>query len=151
MIPPSAYNAFSRVDVRVEVKIPGGVEAYVVDPRGERHAPTPAIWTEVYLTSALRAILYADDPNYKIAGFRKLDPIKTLEDEVRFISAADTCYAKGARRSRHGSLPPTLTFFSCRLVTWVRPRNSSGYECLESSDVRHYEVLRRLGQVCRLQ
>ena len=33
---PSCYNAFSRVDVRVDVKIPGGVNAYVVDLRGER-------------------------------------------------------------------------------------------------------------------
>lgn len=30
------FNAFSRVDVRIEVKIPGGVEGYVVDLRGER-------------------------------------------------------------------------------------------------------------------
>ncbi|RCH96526.1 hypothetical protein CU098_011364, partial [Rhizopus stolonifer] len=29
------FNAFSRVDVRVEVKIPGGVESYYVDVRGE--------------------------------------------------------------------------------------------------------------------
>lgn len=84
------------MDVRVDVKIPGGVEAYIVDSRGERHAPTPAIWTEVYLTSALRSILYADDPNYKIAGYRKLDPIKTLEDEVRFVAAAEACYSKGS-------------------------------------------------------
>ncbi len=33
----SCFNAFSRVDVRVEVKIPGGVHAYVVDLRGERY------------------------------------------------------------------------------------------------------------------
>lgn len=32
----SCFNAFSRVDVRVEVRIPGGVDAYVVDVRGER-------------------------------------------------------------------------------------------------------------------
>ena len=30
------FNAFSRVDIRVDVKIPGGVEAYVIDLRGER-------------------------------------------------------------------------------------------------------------------
>lgn len=30
------FNAFSRVDMRVDVKIPGGVHAYVVDLRGER-------------------------------------------------------------------------------------------------------------------
>jgi len=89
------FNAFSRVDVRVEVKIPGGVDAYVVDLRGERHPTTPAIWTEAYLCALLRAILYADDQNYKIAGYRKLDPIKNLEDEVRFLSAAEACYHKG--------------------------------------------------------
>lgn len=32
----SCFNAFSRVDVRVDVKIPGGVNAYVIDVRGER-------------------------------------------------------------------------------------------------------------------
>jgi hypothetical protein len=32
----SCYNAFSRVDVRVEVKIPGGVESYAINVRGER-------------------------------------------------------------------------------------------------------------------
>jgi hypothetical protein len=32
----SCYNAFSRVDIRVEVKIPGGVESYYIDARGER-------------------------------------------------------------------------------------------------------------------
>jgi hypothetical protein len=31
------FNAFSRVDMRVDVRIPGGVEGYVVDLRGERY------------------------------------------------------------------------------------------------------------------
>jgi len=30
------FNAFSRVDVRIEVKIPGSVEGYIVDLRGGR-------------------------------------------------------------------------------------------------------------------
>ena len=30
------FNAFSRVDMRVDVKIPGGVHAYVIDLRGEK-------------------------------------------------------------------------------------------------------------------
>ena len=41
--PFSCFNAFSRVDVRIDVKIPGGVHTYVIDLRGERCAPTP--WT----------------------------------------------------------------------------------------------------------
>ena len=36
MLLESCFNAFSRVDVRVDVKIPGGVVAYVIDLRGER-------------------------------------------------------------------------------------------------------------------
>jgi ChAPs (Chs5p-Arf1p-binding proteins) len=32
----SCFNAFSRVDVRVDVKIPGGVNAYFMDLRGDR-------------------------------------------------------------------------------------------------------------------
>lgn len=30
------FNAFSRVDMRVDVRIPGGVDAYAIDLRGEK-------------------------------------------------------------------------------------------------------------------
>ena len=33
---PSCFNAFSRVDMRVEVKIPGGVKTHVIDERGNK-------------------------------------------------------------------------------------------------------------------
>ncbi|BGP16766.1 hypothetical protein JCM10213_002158 [Rhodosporidiobolus nylandii] len=90
-----SFNAFSRVDVRVEVKIPGGVEAYVIDVRGERHEATAQIWQEVYLSAMLRAILYADDANYRLAGFRKLDPITSLDAELKFVAAAEAAFFQG--------------------------------------------------------
>ncbi|KAG8926929.1 hypothetical protein FRC01_008206 [Tulasnella sp. 417] len=89
------FNAFSRVDMRVDVKIPGGVQAYVVDVRGERHEATPELWQETYLSAMLRAILYADDVNYRLAGYRKLDPITTPEGEIRFLQAAEVLFMKG--------------------------------------------------------
>jgi Chs5-Arf1p-binding protein BUD7/BCH1 len=90
------FNAFSRVDVRVEVSIPGSVDSYIVDLRGERHPnPSPEIWQEVYLSALLRSILYADDPNYRLAGYRKLDPIASLEAEHRFLQAAENLFFKG--------------------------------------------------------
>ncbi|CDZ98516.1 Tetratricopeptide repeat-containing domain [Phaffia rhodozyma] len=89
------FNAFSRVDVRVDVKIPGGVDAYVVDLRGERHEATPDIWQETYVSALLRAIRYADDPNYRLAGYRKIDPITTLDGEIRFLQAAESLFFKG--------------------------------------------------------
>jgi hypothetical protein len=75
------------------------------------------MWQEVYLSALLRAILYADDANYvrwiwvnemrsewanifpslfqRLAGFRKLDPIATLDAELRFIAAAEAAFFKG--------------------------------------------------------
>lgn len=89
------FNAFSRVDIRVDVKIPGGVVAYVVDLRGERREATPEIWQETYLSALLRAILYSDDPTYWLEAYRKLDPITTIEGELRFLQAAEALFMKG--------------------------------------------------------
>ncbi|BEI86246.1 hypothetical protein CcaverHIS002_0605330 [Cutaneotrichosporon cavernicola] len=80
------FNAFSRVDVRVEVRIPGGVDA---------HEATPEIWQETYLAALLRAIRYADDASYRLAGYRKLDPITSIEGEVRFLKAAEELFFNG--------------------------------------------------------
>ncbi|KAF8500392.1 Chs5p-Arf1p-binding proteins-domain-containing protein [Russula emetica] len=89
------FNAFSRVDVRVDVKIPGGVNAYVIDLRGERHQATPEIWQETYLSSLLRAILYSDDPGYFLEAYRRLEPISALDAELRFLQAAEALFMKG--------------------------------------------------------
>ncbi|EPQ53723.1 chaps-domain-containing protein [Gloeophyllum trabeum ATCC 11539] len=89
------FNSFSRVDIRVDVKIPGGVHTYVVDLRGERHEATPEIWQETYLSALLRAILYSDDPTYYLDAYRKLDPITTPEGELRFLQAAEQLFLKG--------------------------------------------------------
>ncbi|KAJ7636900.1 Chs5p-Arf1p-binding proteins-domain-containing protein [Roridomyces roridus] len=89
------FNAFSRVDFRVDVKIPGGVNAYVVDLRGERHEATPDMWQETYVSALLRSILYSDDPTHSLDAYRKLDPITTLESELRFLTAAEALFLKG--------------------------------------------------------
>ncbi|KAI0075971.1 chaps family protein [Panus rudis PR-1116 ss-1] len=89
------YNAFSRADLRVETRFPGGVYAYVVDLRGERHQPTEDFWTETYLTAMMRAILYSDDPTYWVDGYRKLDPVYTPEEERRFIKAIESYFLRG--------------------------------------------------------
>ncbi|CAG8757626.1 4368_t:CDS:10 [Cetraspora pellucida] len=91
----SCFNAFSRVDVRVEVKIPGGVESYIVDARGEKHEASPEMWQETYISALLRSILYSDDANYRLAGFRKLDPIPNIEAEAHFLEAAESLFFKG--------------------------------------------------------
>jgi hypothetical protein len=59
--------------------------------------PTPAMWQETYVSALLRAIRYADDPSYRLAGYRKLDPITTPEAEQRFLEAAEAVFFRGMR------------------------------------------------------
>jgi hypothetical protein len=60
-----------------------------------RHEATPQMWTETYLSAILRAIRYADDASYRLAGYRKLDPITTIEGESRFLKAAEELFFQG--------------------------------------------------------
>ncbi|KAI0206518.1 chaps-domain-containing protein [Astrocystis sublimbata] len=93
------YNAFSRLDMRVHVTIPGTVEAFCVDERGEKRKATDELWLETYLCSVLRAYSYADngsgDTIRKIMGVRRFNPVTNTETEHRFLSAAETLFFRG--------------------------------------------------------
>jgi hypothetical protein len=47
------------------------------------------------MSALLRAIRYADDASYRLAGYRKLDPITTVEAELRFLQAAEALFFQG--------------------------------------------------------
>ncbi|KAI1867860.1 uncharacterized protein JN550_006667 [Neoarthrinium moseri] len=93
------YNAFSRLDMRVHVTIPGTVESYCVDERGEKRKATEELWLETYLCSVLRAYSYADDGSgdtiRKIMGVRRFNPVTNTETEHRFLSAAEALFFRG--------------------------------------------------------
>ncbi|KAI9094924.1 Chs5p-Arf1p-binding proteins-domain-containing protein [Phlyctochytrium arcticum] len=95
------YNAFSRVDIRVEVRIPGGVDAYIVDIRGDRHTiEGTAMWQETHVSAVLRAILDDNDEadgndGEPLLGLRKLDALPNLAAEKRFLEAAAGEFWKG--------------------------------------------------------
>lgn len=93
------YNAFSRLDMRVHVTIPGTVESFCVDERGEKRKATDELWLETYLCSVLRAYSYADDGSgdtiRKIMGVRRFNPVTNTETEHRFLSAAEQLFFRG--------------------------------------------------------
>ncbi|KAM0510670.1 hypothetical protein ACHAP9_007391 [Verticillium nonalfalfae] len=93
------YNAFSRLDMRVHVTIPGSVESYCVDERGEKRKATDELWLETYLCSVLRAYSYADDGSgetiRKIMGVRRFNPVTNTETEHRFLNAAEQLFFRG--------------------------------------------------------
>ncbi|CAD6499814.1 BgTH12-03921 [Blumeria graminis f. sp. triticale] len=93
------YNAFSRLDMRVHVTIPGSVDSYCVDERGEKRTTSDELWLETYLCSVLRAYSYADDGSgdtiRKIIGVRRFNPITTTENEHKFLQAAEQLFFRG--------------------------------------------------------
>ncbi|OCL03732.1 chaps-domain-containing protein [Glonium stellatum] len=93
------YNAFSRLDMRVQVAIPGTVESYCIDERGDKRVATDDLWLETYLCSVLRAYSYADDGSgdtiKKIVGVRRFNPITSTESEHKFLDAAERLFFNG--------------------------------------------------------
>lgn len=95
----SCYNAFSHVDMRVEVKIPGSLESYCIDERGDKRVTTDLLWLEAYLCGVLRAYSYADNGNgeniKKIIGLRRFNPVTNTEMEHKFLDAAERLFFNG--------------------------------------------------------
>lgn len=95
----SCYNAFSHLDMRVEVKIPGSLESYCIDERGEKRVPTENLWLEAFLCGVLRAYSYADDGSgdtiKKIVGMRRFNPVVNTETEHKFLDAAEKLFFNG--------------------------------------------------------
>ena len=101
----SCYNAFARLDMRVEVKIPGGVESYCIDERGDKRVASEGLWLETFLCGVLRAYAYADDGNgdniKRIIGVRRFDPITSTEIDHKFLDAAERLFFKGRTPSSY--------------------------------------------------
>jgi hypothetical protein len=51
-----AYNAFSKVDLRVTMSIPGKTVAYAIDEDGNSAEATAEMWKETHVSSVLRAL-----------------------------------------------------------------------------------------------
>jgi hypothetical protein len=85
--------------MRVQVNIPGTVESYCIDERGDKRVATDELWLETYLCSVLRAYSYADDGSgdviRKIMGVRRFNPVTNTETEHRFLQAAEQLFFRG--------------------------------------------------------
>ena len=86
------YNAFSNVDLRVEVSIPGGVKSYVIDGTGQRSAATPEIWTGAFVSSVLRSI---HNHQSDMLGLRKIELFSSMSLEKKFLDAAKAMFNQG--------------------------------------------------------
>lgn len=89
--------------MRVEVRIPGSLESYCIDERGDKRVATEALWLETFLCGILRAYSYADDGSgdtiKKIVGVRRFNPVTNTEMEHKFLDAAERLFFMGTMRS----------------------------------------------------
>ncbi|KAI4255947.1 MAG: hypothetical protein L6R42_006482 [Xanthoria sp. 1 TBL-2021] len=150
------YNAFSRLDMRVEVKIPGGVESYCIDERGDKRVASDALWMETFLCGVLRAYAYADDGGgesiKKIIGVRRFDPITSTEMEHKFLDAAERLFFKGPQLGSEPEVQvPNIAsnHLTTGLISYIHTtgRYTSGINLFEKLRTRDLEVSSLLARV----
>ncbi|KAK1140102.1 bud site selection protein [Aspergillus melleus] len=150
------YNAFSHLDMRVDVKIPGSLESYCIDERGDKRVATEALWLETFLCGVLRAYSYADDGSgdaiRKIVGVRRFNPVTNTEMEHKFLDAAERLFFLGRQLSSdpETQVPNTVSnHLTTGLLKYIQTtgRYTSGINLFEKLRTRDVEVSSLLTRV----
>ncbi|KAG2427663.1 hypothetical protein HXX76_012312 [Chlamydomonas incerta] len=90
------YDPLSRLDVRCELCIPGGVVCGALDCEGNVHDVTPDLWRNCVVATFLRSELYdAELVSYSSAPVARHPPLPGAADESRLLSAVAGLYEDG--------------------------------------------------------
>lgn len=140
----------------MQVAIPGTVEAYCINERGEKLVASDDLWLETYLCSVLRAYSYADDGSgdtiKKIVGVRRFNPITTTEAEHKFLDAAERLFFNGWQLGSDPEIQvPNLVsnHLTTGLLEYIRTtgRYTSGINLFEKLRSRDPEISSLLARV----
>jgi Chs5-Arf1p-binding protein BUD7/BCH1 len=150
------YNAFSNLDMRVEVKIPGSVDSYSVDEKGDKRVASESLWLETFLCGILRAYSYADDGTgdtiKKIVGVRRFNPITNTDTEHKFLDAAEQLFFNGRQLGSDPEIQvPNLVcnHLTSGVLKYIKTtgRYASGINLFEKIRTKDVEVSSLLAQV----
>lgn len=142
--------------MRVQVQIPGTVESYCVNERGDKLEASEEHWLETYLCSVLRAYSYADDGSgdtiKKIVGVRRFNPITNTEAEHRFLEAAERLFFNGWQLGSDPDIQvPNLVsnHLTTGLLDYIKTtgRYASGINLFEKLRMRDPEISSLLARV----
>ncbi len=102
-----SYNAISKLDVVVDLKLPGGISAHAVDSTGAKLELTDAIWRETAVCATIRDITSTGEhPLYPCLRVMT-SSFEHMENE--FLSNAQECVQSwsnvGASESAEGDTP----------------------------------------------
>ncbi|POS81971.1 clathrin-coated vesicle protein, partial [Erysiphe pulchra] len=138
------------------VQIPGTVESYCVDERGNKMEATEDHWLETYLCSVLRAYSYADngsgDTIKRIIGVRRFNPITSTDQEQRFLDAAERLFFSGWQLGSDPEIQvPNLVsnHLTSGILTYIKisGRFASGINLFEKLRARDPEISSLLARV----
>lgn len=94
-----SYNAISKVDVVVDLKLPGGISAHAIDSSGTKIEVTDTIWKETAVCAVIRDLNAAGEhPLYPCLRVMQT-PFERMEEE--FLDNARACVESWQ------NLPPT--------------------------------------------
>eukprot|EP01012_Entosiphon_sulcatum_P038374 TRINITY_DN4976_c0_g1_i1.p1 TRINITY_DN4976_c0_g1~~TRINITY_DN4976_c0_g1_i1.p1 ORF type:complete len:687 (-),score=108.22 TRINITY_DN4976_c0_g1_i1:9-2069(-) len=97
------WNAFSKLDLRVEITVPGGAKEYAVDCKADKHQVTPELWNETFLSCVLRAM-----GKLPLApAIKVVSPTLTLGAERKAIDLAKKLFWQGHTLGTALNLPST--------------------------------------------
>jgi tetratricopeptide (TPR) repeat protein len=142
--------------MRVQVQIPGTVESYCIDERGDKRVASDDLWLETYLCSVLRAYSYADDGSgdviKKIVGVRRFNPITNTEAEHRFLDAAERLFFNGWQLGSDPEIqvPNTVSnHLTTGLLNYIHTtgRYASGINLFEKLRMKDPEIASLLARV----
>lgn len=142
--------------MRVQVQIPGTVECYSIDEKGEKRVADENLWLETYLCSVLRAFSYADDGSgeaiKKIVGVRRFNPINNTEAEHRFLEASERLFFNGWQLGSEPEIQvPNLVsnHLTTGLLNYIRTsgRYASGINLFEKLRTKDPEIASLLARV----
>ena len=142
--------------MRVQVQIPGTVESYCIDEKGDKRVADENLWLETYLCSVLRAISYADDGSgeaiKKIVGVRRFNPIQTTEAEHKFLEASERLFFNGWQLGSDPEIQvPNLVsnHLTTGLLNYIRTsgRYASGINLFEKLRTKDPEIASLLARV----
>jgi len=90
------FDAFSRLDLRCDFAVPGGVTVHAVDASGNSVPVTHDIWVGACVSGFLRSNLLDLHTLHRLGGTKRVEPVASLEAEDQLLVCVEHIYRTDA-------------------------------------------------------
>eukprot|EP00854_Cymbomonas_tetramitiformis_P001038 gene1038-1569_t len=133
------YDAFSRLDIRCELTVPGGVTAYASDGEGENYEVDEQMWKGALVSAFLRNVRIPPSVLLRTGCVRRLDQLVSMQTEKTILATVLELYAEGVATT----VAPLLQTITQEGIIY----NAPGSDVLLDTVLLHFESRQRQAQV----